>query len=265
MFTPEIGCYGKFEYSLMGAIYSGTVDAFFLSGKSLYNPVLWTMKIELVGSFLIFSLCLLRLRTYERYVEISCFIFLTILTVMKIIGDYFGLGLLSFLLGYWFYHFGKEINFYFAIFVFVLGLYFAGTHNDSVSYAFISKIIGNKTYLLGNFISGFLIVYAIIYNQKVSSFFSRKIFVFIGKLSFSVYLIHLPIVNTFGVFFFNLLYGNRFSYVLSAILVSVTSIFVTYLAAIIYYNVIDKPGMNISSRFSKYIIGAYFKIPLRER
>ena len=49
--------YGNFDYTFEEALLSGAIDEFFLSGSSLYNPVLWTMKIELIGSFLIYLLC----------------------------------------------------------------------------------------------------------------------------------------------------------------------------------------------------------------
>jgi len=54
--SERINKYGAGEYSFSGAIYSGLIDVFFVSGQSAYNPVLWTMKIELIGSFVIYYL-----------------------------------------------------------------------------------------------------------------------------------------------------------------------------------------------------------------
>jgi len=37
--------FGNFEYSFLGSIFSGAIDVFFFSGRTPYNPVLWTMEI----------------------------------------------------------------------------------------------------------------------------------------------------------------------------------------------------------------------------
>jgi peptidoglycan/LPS O-acetylase OafA/YrhL len=55
--TPWLGELWSFQPSLTGALYHAVVGVF-ADGKSPYNSVLWTMQMELVGSFLVFGVLL---------------------------------------------------------------------------------------------------------------------------------------------------------------------------------------------------------------
>jgi len=116
------------------------------------------------------------------------------------------------------------------------------------------RIIGTDTYMFCNFLSGFFIVYAIIYNAKLSNMFSGKIPVFMGKVSFSVYLIHMPILSVLGVVLFNVIYQSTGLFDFSAIASSVITIVFIYIASFVFYKYIDSKGMMISNFFAKTII-----------
>jgi len=255
-FTGWVADYGNFSYSFLGALYNGAIEVFFLSGKSSYNHVLWTMKIELFGSFFIFFLCILKIKISSNSNLVRFIVFLFSIIIIQLISSsiIFGLGLLSFLIGYALYVYGKVISLKLSIVLLVIGLYLAGAHNDSASYWIITKIIGDRIYLACNFLSGIIIVYAIIFNHTLNTVFSSQICVFMGKVSFSVYLIHMPVIATLGVFYFNLLNKGFLSYELAAMISSLLVIITTYLFAIIYFKCIDHPGMKISNKFSKSIL-----------
>lgn len=251
-----ISKFGNFNYSFIGSIYSGLVESF-LIGKSSYNPVLWTMQIELFGSFIIFSMCFIKLKYKYSSIYIDfCFIAIVLIMVGgKLLSEKLGSGLIAFIIGYLFYCYGRNIQPILSIPLFILGLYLAGTHNSSSSYSAITSILGSRSYIIGNFISGIIIVYSIIFNKNLNIFFSKKIFVFMGKVSFSVYLIHLPIISTFGVLCFNLL-NKYFVYEASAVLSSIITIFLTYAMSIFYFNYIDHPGMIASNKFKDKILNS---------
>lgn len=251
MLTDWINKYGDFNYSLIGSIYSGTIESF-LFGYSPYNPVLWTMQIELIGSLVVFAMCYIRYNSSSFLITIGFIIFLLALTGVKIISAKLGLGLIAFVAGHLFYLYGKNISFMLSMLLFVTGLYLAGTHNQSSSYSLITSIFGSKSYILGNFISGIIIVYSIIFSNVLSALFSKKIFVFMGKVSFSVYLIHLPIISSLGVLFFSY-FIKYFNYDMSAFLSSISVIFLTYAIAVFYFRYVDQPGMVLSNQFSKNV------------
>lgn len=239
--------YGDFSSSLIGAIYSGVIDVFFLSGQSLYNPVLWTMKIELIGSFIIFFLCFNKIKIKLPYLSTLFIITTPLLVVFKIINPDLGLGIFSFVIGYLFCIYGRMINKKLSFTLFFIGLYLAGAHNESLSYLPIISILGNMTYKLCNFASGFFIVYAIIFNKEFNTLLSGNLGVFMGKVSFSVYLIHMPILATLGVFTFNIFFDYFNQYAVAAILSSIVSILSTYTASLLFYKAVDLQGVKFSN------------------
>lgn len=204
--TSWINKYGDFSYSLSSAIYSGMLDVFFLSGRSQYNPVLWTMKIELIGSFVIFFLCYNKIKLKIPHLSGVSLAVTAFLVLSEKVDLDLGLGIFSFIVGYLFCLYGRMVNKKVSFILFFIGVYLAGAHNGSWSYAPVIKIFGDMTYMSCNFASGFFIVYAILFNKEFNALFSGKVGVFMGKVSFSVYLIHLPILSTLGIFSFSVFF-----------------------------------------------------------
>ncbi len=245
---------GKFDYSLEGAIFSGTIDVFFLSGLSLYNPVLWTMKIELIGSFLVYALCVNSATLKLRIVPFLILFVIAALVASRSIDDRFGLGLMCFIGGYLFKIYGVQVSSAKSIILMAIGLYLAGAHSDSISYGLIIDVLGTKTYGICNFLSGFFIVYAVIFGAKINGIFSRPLPVFMGKVSFSVYLIHFLIIATLGVYLFGVFFELFTSYETAAILTSCVTIVFTYGCSVFFYKYVDKNGMVLSNEISKVIM-----------
>ena len=240
--------------SLLGAIYNGAIDVFFFKGESMYNPVLWTMKVELLGSFIIYLLCLNRLTIQIPYLT-GIFAVITLITIgLKIATPELGFGIISFYGGYLFSIYGKQISFKLALVTLLFGLYLAGAHSTSMSYWPINQVIGGYTYFLCNFASGFFIVYGILFNEKFSNLFSGKLSVFMGKVSFSVYLIQMPILTTFTIIAFNGIYDLVGTFNIAALITCVLTIILTYLLAIIYYHAVDANGMKLSNKLAALFI-----------
>lgn len=260
--SPELGDwivrYASYQdHSLFGSLRSGMVDVF-VSGESPYNPILWTMKIELLGSLMVYMLCLNRLAL--KSLPLLRLIFIAILSgiLLDKIDESLGLGLISFLGGYLFCIYGREIPSKIALPCVIIGLYLAGAHNTSSSYSFIRSFLGDKTYMLSNFASGFVLVYVIIFCGSLNNIFSGRISVFMGKVSFSVYLIHLPIIATLGLIVFNYIFELTGSYNISALLTSVVLIPLIYAVSLCFYRLVDLKSVAISSIFANYTISSFW-------
>ncbi len=260
-FSPEkaelgqwMANFGNFPHSLTGALYSGAIDSFFIAGESPYNPVLWTMKIEIFGSYLIFALCAVSLRTIMVAMGGIAIVMSLALFSLGVLGGGFCLGMISFVIGHWFHLFGKPLSDRWALTLLLGGLYFAGAHNDSQSYTYLASMLGEKTYSLSNFLSGIFIVYAALFGQRLNMLFSERCFVFMGKVSFSAYLIHVPIIATAGVFIFSALFRSTGHYEFSAIIASALSIVLIYALSELYYRYVDRPAMTISSTLTDRIL-----------
>lgn len=241
--------WGKQNNSILIALYDGAINSF-LYGKPIYNRVLWTMQIELFGSFVVLILLFSFLKSRILF-SINIFIFL-ILSLFISVKFFLGIG--CFIVGMLIYIFCKPISLKFALPLLLTGLYFAGAHNDSTAYVPFAMILGNKTYLLLTAISGPLIVYSILMNERISNLLDKRFFVYLGKLSFSMYLLHMLVLYLVGVPFFNILLTN-FSFALSASGAALLVLFTTFVISIPYSNYVDdlsiKVGRMIEKAFTK--------------
>ncbi|MGS8551446.1 hypothetical protein, partial [Salmonella enterica] len=81
------------DYNLWDGIFYGGVQSF-IYGTAKYNPVLWTMQIELIGSFLLFAFCYFNI--FNGIIRVISSILLLNLFEMNV---YLFLGLVSFIMG----------------------------------------------------------------------------------------------------------------------------------------------------------------------
>lgn len=232
---------------LRTALYEGSIGAF-LFGDSSYNWVLWTMQIELLGSLVIYLACY-----FYGKLPIFCgiFLLLSVFTAYTISQTVL-LGLLSFVLGMGLFLYALELSTTISILLFLLGLYFCGAHNSSASYQIFTQFLGEQTYDYLNFIGGFCIVYAVLKGKRLAQFFDQHFLVFLGKISFSIYLIHLAVLYALGIPFFNLLHAQwGVSYLNSGLLASLFSVLLSIVLAQPYSHYVDDLAIKVSNKLAK--------------
>lgn len=240
---------GSQSGSIFHAIYDGSIRSF-IFGKSNYNWVLWTMQVELFGSFVIFISAYLLLKQKKL---VFIFIMLALLLSIVIFSISFALGIICFLTGMVFYFYGRRINFIPSLTMLVVGLYLAGVHNTSSSYQWVYNILGDKSYSVVSIASAPLIVYSILMNDKISHFFDKKSLVFLGKLSFSIYLLHLLVIYLIAMPIYNILLSN-FGFLISSIISCTLTIIITILISIPYSKYIDNLSINIGKKIENFFI-----------
>lgn len=234
--------------NLLEAIYSGAIGSF-IFGEAKYNPVLWTMQIELLGSLIVYLICFFQKNNIIKYVLVV----ISILASMSLSFMAF-LGILSFILGHFLYFFSRRIPEFICIFLFVVGLYLCGAHNESASYTVFSKMLGERTYNILNFFGGGLIVFASIKSNIIDNFFNKNILLSLGKLSFSIYLVHIPIMYILGVPIFNIFLNEGFNFVASALISIFISLLFTIALSVFYSRYIDDFAIKFSNSLSKLIL-----------
>lgn len=238
------------DIDLQRALYEGAIGSF-LFAQSDTNWVLWTMHIELFGSLLLFML--LYLYQINRFLFfIGSLLFPAVAFYFK--DESFFLGILSFVIGIYFYLYAKTLPYIIAIMIFIFGLYLAGTHNTSWSYQWIYIFLGERTYEYGNFIGGVLIVYSILMSPKLSNHFDHNWLVWFGKLSFSIYLLHLIVLYVIGLPMFNYLLGIGVDYAHAALMASVIFIIFTVCASEYFSRWIDQSSIRISQQLASKIL-----------
>lgn len=241
--------WGTQDKSIFYAAYDGAINSF-IFGSPVYNRVLWTMQIELFGSFAVLIILYFSLRSKALFLlSVISFLALSILISTK-----FFIGMTCFIIGMLIYLYCKPISFKLALPILIIGLYLAGAHNDSSSYNLFISVLGNKTYLFLTAMSGPIIVYSILMNEKISSVLDNPFFVYLGKLSFSMYLLHTGIIYIVGVPLFNLIH-DTYGFLLSAFVSAISILIVTFLASMPYSKYIDdlsiKVGRGIEKRISR--------------
>jgi peptidoglycan/LPS O-acetylase OafA/YrhL len=242
------------EPSFFNALYAGTISSFFGS-KFEYNPVLWTMKIELLGSFLTYFICTALIKSNKQGLLIFFFCLAFFLSTLNQVEKY---GYISFLIGVYIYVRKPKVNVTPGIALIITGVYFGGIHYGSDSYThliyhtrFFINGEESNAYILFNFISGVLISLSVLSSTFFAGLFSHKLFVYTGKVSFSVYLFHLPFFMVVLVYIFNTLVNAGLGYAESAFLASIVSIIILYVFSSYLFKIVDRPSMLLSNRIAK--------------
>lgn len=186
-----------FEADFWFAMKSGIWDTFFnYDYKTTYNSVLWTMNPELYG-----SLC--------------CFVLFAILRLHRL--RYYAYGFLiigSFLLSY-------TLKNHYWLSTFLIGFVLCDidhTKNRFKAYIPHIKRMFSKLFLVLFLLACFIavrnltqhrivcalisvgIVFLVLHAKVLTQLFSKRIFVWLGKISFSFYLIHFPIICSLSCF-----------------------------------------------------------------
>ncbi|APZ06610.1 hypothetical protein BWI95_16940 [Kosakonia cowanii JCM 10956 = DSM 18146] len=246
---PWISSYGKnVDVTLGGAISNGLFDSIFL-GDNRYNWVTWTMKIEFYGSLLVFASLPLIVNLKNKVLAPTV---IGILFCLCSPGKD-GYGYASFYFGISIF-FSRGISYRaVAIAIFIIGSYLAGYHYRQPSYSLVTSYMtfdmpGGRIlhYYFFNMLSGVLIVYSSLRSDCLSFITSNKLSVWLGKLSFSAYLLQMPVYYVVTSNIYMLCVHSGFEYVYSAIISSIFTIVTIYIFSIVFFKLIDFNSIKIS-------------------
>nr|WP_314102878.1 acyltransferase [Acinetobacter lwoffii] len=238
--------YGTSNATIFDALYEGFIGSF-LFGYINTNWVLWTMQIELIGSFVLFALLYIYNFNNKLFIPIALISPLPFAIISPVVA----LGVYAFVFGIFIYLYGKKIPTILSILFLIIGLYFAGVHNTSDSYSLFTSVLGTKTSVLLNFAAGLFVVYSILMNEKLSQFLDKKVLVWLGTLSFSIYLLHIPLIYLVAVPSFNFILELSNSYATSAILSSIILIAITLFFSHFYSKYVDQLSIKVANRIEK--------------
>ncbi len=234
--------YYLFDPNLFTAIKSGLWNTFFSPGRSVtYNPVLWTMNPELYGSMFIFLLFGIIGNNKYRF----------LFYVALALGTFFQAN-------YW-------------MLTFILGLALNDLNYGSKKttlHTIQNRILQNQIInlllflvllILGGFpnyyeffyvgLSG-LIVLVILKTKRLQSFFQHRLFVWLGKISFGLYLIHFPIIASFSSYLYIIL---PLDYIPKIITVFILSTILSLVLAHWFAKFVDQFAIKFSNKIGNSI------------
>ena len=99
-----------------------------------------------------------------------------------------------------------------------------------------------------------MVVAAVVLLEPLQKIFGLPVFVKLGNISYSLYLVHFPVIATLGCGLFELMYG-RMSYHLAVALVFAVTTVVTLGVSVVFKNYIEPLGkkgeLYVESKFAK--------------
>lgn len=239
----------NFDPNLIDMLKQAFVGVFLFENHSTYNSPAWTMTYEFYGSFLVFGLVYLFGNLKKRYIIYAVLILLSINTYY-----------LAFILGVVLsdlyngkYNKFKDINIlknkiiiglFLSIGLF-LGSYPPGRDVNNTIYNFMNvDFIGNPV-VFYHIIGSFFVMLALLNSNKLKSALSNNIIYFLGKISFSMYLIHLIILSSFSSYLFIKL-TPYFSYNVNFIITFCSSTILIIIISYLMYKYVDEKGIHFS-------------------
>ncbi|MEY8213997.1 MAG: acyltransferase [Colwellia sp.] len=187
----------QFSLEWINALQFSTLDVFFnYNPEKTYIPPSWTMRPELFASTLLFSF--LFLLSFLRLENIPVLLFVPAAIIIFFTKD--------FLPGV--YYFG-----YFLMGFVIYKVYMVKGVNSKVGFGLLFFVLLIKTMLYFYSIKGLFIdlvfasciVTVILFSSKVQELLANRVFIWLGKISFPLYLVHVPLYCSLGMFNFIML------------------------------------------------------------
>jgi peptidoglycan/LPS O-acetylase OafA/YrhL len=230
------------------------VDVFF-NNDNRYNPVLWTMTIEFLGSLLLFSFLTLAGNNKKSVLLHIIVAVLILLTDKKFYAAFILGSLISrlFANGFSLPKGCKGITI--KLFLLAAGIYFSSYPQGSFVQQSMWKPLSwnwTNSYDLFHVLGSFCLLFVICFEKNFMRFFSIKPFLYLGKISFSFYLIHLAVMCSLGSAIFLKLWKPG-TYFIPFFISFIASMTVSFLISHFYYQFIDKVSIRFSEKMGKMI------------
>ncbi|HEX8974580.1 MAG TPA: acyltransferase [Patescibacteria group bacterium] len=202
-----LGSFWTFSPTLQDAVKQAFFGTFFVGGND-YDVVLWTIAYEFFGSMLVFAFLALFGKMKNRYI----FYIAAIVFFFQTYYLAFALGmLLSDMIAHNKHLFRKiDKTKIMRTAILLVGL-FLGSHPngrpiDGTAYAFLNSDLIKATVgdpsVFFHIIGAFAVMAVVLESGKLQRFFSHKYFLFLGEISFAMYLLHFLVLGSFSSFVF---------------------------------------------------------------
>jgi peptidoglycan/LPS O-acetylase OafA/YrhL len=247
-----------FTAHLHDALYQAFVGAF-LSGQATYNPLLWTMTTEFLGSMLIFGIAALVGWLSKRWIFYAALMlvfarsyylgFICGLVIADYLTTEHGIAMRARLRHYGWYLASLLVG------GLLLGAYPADGHADVTWYhAFVLPMFSRGQLIsFWHTMGALLVVGSILMWPRMKGWLSAKWLVGLGEMSFSIYLTHMLILCTvvtavFARVHLHMGYGRSFALTFFITLPFILGV------SYFYTRYVDGPAIRGARRFGKWVM-----------
>jgi peptidoglycan/LPS O-acetylase OafA/YrhL len=251
--------YWTFTPDIFDAIKQAGWNSFFLGGNIYYNPVLWTMTIEFYGSMLVFTMALLfgSLKNRWTFYLAAAVLFLNSYYLAFVIGMALADTFNSKTPVLQIFKTGNKI----VLFIILVSGLFIGSYpispltNDSL-YMFLNNGFFETPKVTYHIIGAGMVMYALLNSQGLQNVFSSPVPVFLGKISYSLYLIHFLVISSFTCALFLVLYPVL-SYGAAVLISCGLSLLLIIPLSYLFYKYIDMAGVELSKVFYNRLVNSH--------
>ncbi|MEC0094399.1 acyltransferase family protein [Paenibacillus macquariensis] len=243
--------YYALDTNVYTVIKAAIFDPFFRFKAHPYNPVLWTMSYELLGSFLIFGFLALFGRVKKRWI-------VYVVLSIAFIQTYFVAFLWGMLLADLLKHKWVQSKIT-AVLVLLMGIYLGsapytplmGTMYEPIEV--LTKNINEWVQfnidprLLARTLGSAMILFALLRLKVLQHVFGWKPFAYLGQISFSLFLIYFTFLNTFSAFLFSKVI-HHLSYNLAYAITFMVSMVPLFILSHYYMKYIDQGALKLARK-----------------
>ncbi|MCI8375838.1 MAG: acyltransferase [Lachnospiraceae bacterium] len=204
---PWLSGFNQFEPKLSGVLYESLIGCF-LRGSNDYNGVLWTIPYLFWGALLVYLAAYLVGENKLRYITYGVMLLVSLKTDIYFAGIFLGFVLCDF-----FSTQERLVKLYrrtplVPLAVFLLGFYLTsypsiGTEQPGSVYGCLPAAYAVIYHMAG----AFLMTAGALGCDWLQWLFSRRPFLYLGRISYSLYLLHFPVIAVFSCWFFLKLHG----------------------------------------------------------
>lgn len=231
-----------------------TIGAFVGPQTPVHDPVLWTIRVEFLGSILVFLLCLFIPSGFARLAAcaISGIMLIVVPSWLPNFCALFAVGVaLHDLVG----HFQPRLERH-SLACDVLGL--AAILTATMLYPVLNLLVPDLMARLGNFADpmghmsqwtarSILIVVGTLLSPTAQSFLSLPLSLFLGRVSFGLYLLHLPVLLSLGVASYLAMEPSQGPY-LAAGITGLLVLSVSLAGAAAFHHLIERPSIRLAGK-----------------
>lgn len=234
------GAFWNFEPEFFKMLKIAFVDTFINYEPGTYNMVLWTMTHEFFGSLVVFAILFIvsDFNKKQRFI----FYIIAIIYYRQAYTSGFIVGMM--MCDYycnvasWKLLKNEVLNWALFLSGLLIGSYYLKI--DAVlQLGFVDL---EKSYFL---IGGTMMIFALLNSNILQKAFSVKPILWLGNISFSMYIIHLLIFGTFTCYVFTKVYGI-FNYNMAFLVTIIPSLIIMFIASHYIYKYLDMGGVKLS-------------------
>lgn len=235
------GVFWNFEPEFIPMLKDAFVDTFINYSPGTYNMVLWTMTHEFIGSLVVFAILFIvsGFKKKQRFI----FYILAIIYYRHAYTSGFIVGMMmcDYYCNINWKFFKNEI---FSWILFISGLLIGSYYLKIDSVLQPGFVDMEKSYFL---IGGTMVIFGLLNSDILQKFFSIKPILWLGQISFSMYIIHLLIFGTFSCYVFVKIYGI-FNYNMAFLITIIPSLIIMFISSHYIHRYMDMGGVKLSKK-----------------